>query len=316
MNILTQPTHELKEPFKLMNYGKRFIFPSQDLVKGLEELIIFTENKMNWDIPNGCVFVFNDKMRYNPKILKSDVGCGIVSAIIPKLEYSDNQIMDILKVIDEMNIHIGQGNHFIDFTVGHPSLRSKNIENNMVFLHSDLNESKVIPISYEEAKRIEIECKHKRREYLENMFDLLGINGNIYKDWVHNSVNKEEGKLIYRKGSINVNETDGVGALALNPIEGFYLYTANFDRYFGSMQHGTGRIGSKSSVLSSFQKKKFGIARSLLIGRSIGKLYLDPNLRKNLYETYNSIEIFKNNFMWEQNMIGYCVPELVVSTKK
>ena len=316
MDLLTQPKYELKEPFKLTNYGKRFIFPTQELVKGLEELIIFTENKMNWDIPNGCVFVYNDKMKYNPKILKSDVGCGISSAIIPKLEYSDDQIMDILRVVNEINVHIGQGNHFIDFTVGHPSLRSKNMESNMIFLHSDFNEHKIIPLSYEEAKNLESECKHKRIDYLEKVFGLLGIRGNIYKDWVHNSVSKEEGRLIYRKGSINVNETDGIGALALNPVEGFYLYSANFDRYYGSMQHGTGRIGSKGSVLSFFQKKKSGIARSLLIGRSIGKFYIDNTLKRNLYETYNSMEGFKNNFRWEQNMVGYCVPELVISTKR
>ncbi len=294
--------------FEIINFGE-YYFPSEELQKDLKKLIIFTENTVKHNVPNGSVFVYDKNAEYNPEILKSDVGCGITAFIMEGMPFDDKSKKEILKAVDSLNTHIGQGNHFLDFTTPHPKVRKDNLESIMVFLHSDFNNENYVPKTFEEAKGLEQRAKDKRLSYLEQLANLLGLKYEFYNDWTHNSVNLEDDFLVYRKGAINLKETNNIGLLALNPLDGLYLYAADFEEYLHSMQHGTGRIGSKGQLFERAERYAYGIAR----GFSFSELLKEKDVVK---EIYRPIDSFMDNFWDKQKKIGYCVPNFVILTKK
>ncbi len=291
----------------LLNFGN-YYYPQANLRENLERLIIFTENAAKKEIPNGSVFIYNC-IEYNPQILKSDIGCGITAFILQSIDFDDETTTEILKAINELGIHIGQGNHFLDFTTAHPVLRRKNKASRMIYLHSDFNNENIVPTSYSEAKKLENKAKDQRYSYLEKLTRLLGISAEFYMNWTHNSVNLENDRLVYRKGAINLSETKGIGVLALNPIEGLMLYAAEFKDYHYSMQHGLGRTGSRGELQNVMQKKRIGIARGYIMPK------ICFEIKEILERTYNPIDNYLRNFGLHQSQIGVCVPELVVTTK-
>ncbi len=303
-------TEQKEKGFELRNFGD-FYYPPEHLRKNLEELVIFTENATKKDVPNGSVLVYNTQ-EYDPSILNTDVGCGITSVITGGIDFSEESMQGILRVIDEMGIHIGQGNHFLDFTTAHPSIGDGRVNSNMIYLHSDFNNKNVLPKTYAEAKDLERSAKEQRLEFLGKLTDLMGISSEVYRDWTHNSVNREGDSMVYRKGAINLNETDGVGALALNPLDGIFLYAGDFSDYRNSAQHGVGRIGSKGQLLQRLDKKTEGIARGYVISAP----KIDSQMEEVKDQAYNSMDNFRRAFLGEYSSIGFCVPELVVTTKK
>ncbi|MDD3175329.1 MAG: hypothetical protein PHU51_02535 [Candidatus Nanoarchaeia archaeon] len=311
--LFSEPNFEREIPFKVRNYGDFYYYPSPDLIPNLKEIILFTENTKDKKIPNGSVWVYSvddtKKINYNPEILKTDVGCGITGMIIPPLTFDNSTISDIFKAVNELNVDIGQGNHFLDFTTGYPKNRR---ESNMVFLHSDFNKENYLPTTFEEAKNLEKTAENKRKEYLLNLAKKLQIKGKLYHNWTHNSVKIEKDELVYRKGSIDVSESEGIGILALNPVDGLYLYASDWADYRSSMQHGTGRIGSKSVMLDELVSSKEGIVRALM---GTGKNVFEPKVRNILNQTYNSEKLFQNKFRFEHKMIGCLIPELIIYTK-
>ncbi len=292
--------------FSIINFGK-FYFPDDSLQKNLRQVIIFAENTKKHNIPNGSVFVYDKNTEYNPEILKSDVGCGITAFFMEPIAFDEKSKMEILKAIDSLGIHIGQGNHFLDFTINHPSIRKGSEKEPMLtFLHTDFNNENYLPTTFDEAKELELKAKDGRISYLEKLAKTLGLKYEFYQDWTHNSVNTENGFLIYRKGAINLNETDNLGLLALNPLDGLYLYVAEFKEYFNSMQHGTGK--SKDKDFEIKEKFSYGIAR----GFSFEELVADEEAFK---KAYRSIDDFLENFWDLHKPIGYCIPDFVVLTK-
>ena len=294
---------------KLMNYANYYYYPDKRLAKGLKKLIIFAENNKKRDIPNGSVFVYDNNTPYDSSILNTDVGCGITSVITSKIGFDKKSIKEILKAVDAIGMHIGQGNHFIDFTTEHPIINDKE-KTNMIYLHSDFNNQNVLAKNYSQAKDLEKKATDTRIEYLEKLTKLLGISSELYKDWVHNSVNKENDSLVYRKGAINLKNTEKVGLLALNPIDGLLLYAGNFEDELYSAQHGLGRAGSKGELWRKLDKTKYGIARAYDTSLNTSKV----NKAKD--EVYNTIDNFIDNHVFDFSPIGFCCPELVVTTKK
>lgn len=301
--------------FEIINFGSAY-YPSPDLKKDLKKIIIFTENNTRRGIPNGAVLVYQSD-DYNPEILKSDVGCGITAVVINGLvnDSDDKKLMEqfqleVLKAVDELGIHIGQGDHFLDITTAHPLLAQQSKNSQMLFLHSDFNNTNFIPRTYQEAKDLEARAKDKRIEYLYALSRLLGVSAEIYRDWTHNSVVREDGLMIYRKGAINLMETENVGLIAISPVSGLFLYVARFEEYFHSMQHATGRIGSKSKLLRLLLRKQVGSA----IGYRIPWDKID-NIEPVESEVYNTLDSFIEHFCLHHEVLGVCVPYLIVTTK-
>ena len=119
----------------------------------------------------------------------------------------------------------------------------------MFLLHSNFNESRSIPITYDESQEQIKISKEKRIISIEYILNRLNLKYRPYKDWIHNSVSIENEKSIYRKGAIDLKDSEFEGILAINPFEGFYICAARFDNFYNSMQHGTGKKTLERSKL-------------------------------------------------------------------
>jgi len=303
---LAKPTYLIEEEFILKNYGSIYYYPPEKMKNGLQELIIFAENATKHGIPNGSLWVYDAKSRYFPEILMDDIGCGVTSFIISAMEYSDAVIMDILKVVDEIHVDIGHGNHFIDFTTEHPKAEKSPIRTNMLFLHTDFNKDKTVPKDHFEAMQMEKQASERRIDYLDRVVRLLGIKGDVYKDWVHNSLSWKDDRWIYRKGCIDLDRTENEGILLLNPFEGIYLYVGTFEAFYSSAQHATGRKNEGKIDRTENETLKYGMARGMPV----------PNrVPSNLHLEFNDVNIFQNAFRHESLCTGCCIPYLVVTTR-
>jgi len=295
---------------KIVNHGSSFYYPEGEVATNLKKAVIFTENNKKRMVPNGAVFQYNSK-DYNPEILRSDVGCGITAGIIRKREYDSDFRQEVLKVVNDIGQHIGQGNHFLDFTTSHPYLRTAGLTD-MVFLHTDFNSENIIPSTYQEAKDLENRAIEMRESYLDKLFSKLGISFHPYMDWTHNFVEKDGNSFIYRKGAIDLSRTGNIGALALNPLDGIYLYMLDNEEEFNSMQHGTGRKSSKGQLFDLFASETYGIAQGFWFDREKTTF---SEISSVANSAYNSMDLFLNEYGLKSKPIGACVPKLVVKTK-
>ena len=223
--------------------------------------------------------------------------------MIDKLEYNTNLINSLLNIINEEKIQIGRKNHFIDFCEGHPFKTDKDL----IIIHSDFNLSRITPLNYDQAKDLEKIAEEKRICAIEKLVNKLGINGLFYKNWTHNSVNMENGKIIYRKGSINLNETDWEGVLSLNPYEGVYFYVGYMKDHQDSMQHALGKKNLEQTTKFGQEIHKKGKVEIMKIDHE--------NIPENLYMEYNDVfDGFAKYFEFNQKRIGSSEPKLVIST--
>ncbi len=301
------------EQFSVLNFSNNFYYPDESLIKSLKDIIIFDENKMKHDIPNGSVFSYEKGREYIPSILGSDIGCGIACAVIDHIDLNDNKNIDsVLSAVNSVGIHIGQGNHFLDITSSYPLLEEKSGKD-LLFIHSDFNNKNIIPKNFIEAKDMEKKSKDARANYIDKLSKKLQLKCDLYMDWTHNSVKFENDSVVYRKGSINLNDNDGTGILGLNPYDGLLLYNAKFKRYNNSMQHGTGRCGSKSNLFDYFTKHEKGIARGYSFGETD---HLGKEFQHALKSTYNDHESFLKNYLFEMKYNAKCESKLAITTKK
>ena len=285
----------------IRNYGSEHFFPDEKHRTGLKEVIIFCENCKKYDIPNGSVWVYDGCTSYNPVILKDDIGCGITAFIIEELIYDEKTVKDIVLALSELEVNIGRGNHFIDFTEKHPKAEW----GNMIFLHSGFNENKAFPINIDQAVKAQNNASHKRINTLEKIIKRLQIKAEFYKDWTHNSVERKDDLIIYRKGAIDISKTQNEGILALNPFDGFYFYVSDWERFYGSMQHGAGKRGiAKVPMPSCVAKRK----------KTRGFLIDHEKVPADLYSVYNDEEYFNKKFLMDHRYIGSCRNKLVIYT--
>lgn len=291
-----------KDSFKIRNYGDHFFYPNKSLVDGLKESIIFTESNKKRDIPNGSVFLYDSSFGYKPEILGDDVGCGISAAVTERIEFPGEAAKSILSIIEKEKIYLGRGNHFINISSSHPSINY----GSMIFLHTDFNQGNKIPKNFDEAFSMQEKAKNRRIETLDVIIRELGVFGEFYKDWTHNSVKVEDGNVIYRKGAIDVRETGGEGILALNPFDGIYFYISDWDDYYSSMQHATGKRNLANTVYKGARIK---------MGKSQALVHDGQGVPENLYAEYNNMDPFLDKFALEQYPIGESKPEVVIKTK-
>ena len=174
------------------------------LQEHLDSFILFPESRpkeSKGSVQNGSVLTYSGK-RFHPEILQSDVGCGITAFITEKTPMTLEAKRDILKAVDEMGIHIGQGDHFLDIATGHPEHNGTN----MFYLHSDLNSENAIPKSIDESISFERRSQERRFNFLSTLLKKIGVSGAFYRDWTHCSVRYRDGQTIYRRAAIDLQE--------------------------------------------------------------------------------------------------------------
>lgn len=238
----------------VVDYTNSGFYPTDELKKGLKEVIVFPEQTKKHDIPNGSVWVYDKRMPYNPNILKSDVGCGMTMGIIKSQDAPEILAEKIFETLLKKNIKIGRGNHFIDLLPPHFRFPDDTLS---LLVHSDFNWDNELPTDYTMARKYMDNAVNTRTSLLETIFEETGSTGVIYKDWTHNSVEINEDSMIYRKGSIDLSKTENEGLLALNPYEGVYIYAGTNPTEYGSMQHAVGRRNNLTKTDFSRIKRKF-----------------------------------------------------------
>lgn len=266
---------------KITNYSDWFYSP--DGIKDLEELIIFPDGEYRRKgLPNSSVWVFNTS-EYQSWILNEDVGCGITAFFMKSV--------DVRKAADKIAEHMAgkgilRGNHFIDICEKFEKETGRDYQ--MLLIHSDCkNSNTTIPKTIEEAVNRVEEASKSRENLGYELFNLIGTNGEKFSDWPHNTVEKTESGVIYRKGTVKVepNKMHILPAHVGECIAVYALDTRKEGLPYSSMPHATGRKGPLGDL--KMDSSEVGIMRKLTyIPDSIS----DSSLRSEHPSCYNSSE--------------------------
>ena len=267
------------EGFRITNHGNQFFYPKPSLTKGLEEVLIFTENTKKRGLPNGSVWKYCEGTPYNQEILRDDVGCGMTAYIHERIPIDATTTREVARILREEKIHIGGGNHFIDLLKNHPLVPGYGT----AIIHTDMNPEKITPANIEEANRREAEALNRRQEVIERLLMRLGVRHRQYNNWTHNAACQVDDQLIYRKGVIDIGESKRVGFFATNPYEDQVLYMGLVEgnNYY---QHGTGRRNSKGTDHTKTYRH--------VEGHVVGMLTGEPPFPKGLYNEFQHMQSF------------------------
>jgi len=293
------PTARVKSHgFTLRNFGNSHFYPDARFHRDLEEVIVFAENSPQRPIPNGSVWVYRGD-HFDPRIVGAGVGCGMTFMVTEEISADGDVARALTSFLEAESIRIGRGNHFIALTESHP-LTAKGTPSGMLAIHSH-HRGVNAPKTYEEAMERQRLSAAERLAVANRILDAMGWHGSFLNDYPHNTITREDGLTLYAKVAIRLPAEGGVGALALNPYHGFYIYGSDWKRYRGFMQHGTGR--AQGGALHHLPVARCGKTRAYLTKAPPG----------NLHAKYHDADAF-HQFISEQACIGYASNRLVVYT--
>ena len=242
---------------EIISFEDEFYYPPE--FKGLETLVRFPDGEFKRkDIPNSTVWVFNpDNHKYMNEILGNDVGCGMTAFILNKIDYKEaaDKFCDHL----EDKGLIGRGNHFVDICGKIDSKSDKKEEEyNILLLHTHGKGDNKAE-SLEEARSLQQKASEERRNLGYELANLIKANCRLLGDWPHNTVEEEDGKIVYRKGVIKVQPME-VYFLPAHLNAHIWVYTIDvrpesIPPYF-SMPHATGRKGPRGETKVSLEKAR------------------------------------------------------------
>jgi hypothetical protein len=302
---------------EIKNLSNEYYYPSKEMQKGLNELIIFPDgHPMKNGAVNSAVWAFEAKdHKYKPKILGDDVGCGMALAL-----FYNPQGMNLESVATDFtnyfknNKSLGRGNHFVNIcsplikesrVEGEPNLSDyflldKNYK--MIIIHTDakhLDSKKITTI--DEALTWDESAKRYRAEIISDLAKRANTSCFMINDWSHNSIEENGDEIIYRKGAIKP-KTDGLNffPMSLGRAIPFYIINPrNFKQFRDSVPHGSGRVGPTSQNKVSLEKVK-ELREQVFIPKKI----TDTSLRTEHPDCYNNIDAFLNIFRDHIQIIG------------
>lgn len=222
--------------------------------EGLEEVVLFQSGEIRQNnIPNGSVWRFNPQNhQYQEDILDNDVGCGMLAFSVDPTDPREagDKFYDFFKT----NPILGRGNHFVDFCseLDTSSLEESPVQKmgNIILLHTDgKSYDPSVPKSIEEAQEKEKKASEFRKNLGENLARILEVDFQLIGDWPHNSVEKNDTQIIYRKGTIKIIP-EKIHVLPANLGEQIMFYTIDPSNLppCASLPHGTGRAGPRGEL--------------------------------------------------------------------
>lgn len=234
--------------------------------------------------------------------------------MVAKTDYIDKTdipaLEEIVRTVDTLGIHIGQGNHFFEISEAPGNFPKSKDNNAFLYIHSDFNPQQIIPKNYGEVKKQIAEAKNKREEFLIRLTNKLGISYSAIGDWTHNSIQKEGDEIVYRKGSIKLTDNNNLGILGLNPLTGCYFYSASIPGVKDSMQHGVGPCSAVNEQLHNIPTIKIGSAIGYLNRKFI------PAGEEDFYDQIrDSKKHFWNHFGLHTRRGYHTLPFLRIRTK-
>jgi len=268
---------------QLVNIGDNGFFKIPKF-KGLEKIVRFPDTETKRDsIPNSTVWIFNSHNHsYVPEILHNDAGCGMAAFIIEgdfELRHATDKIYNQL---NGKNI-LGRGNHFVDVCSGNELSGG----NNILLIHSDGKSIDTsVPQTIPEAKAKQQKAEYFRQELGYNLAKKIGAKCSIMGNWTHNSVDQEDGKIIYRKGVIKTTpEKIYVLPANLGEMVLFYIVDKENMPPCNSMPHATGRAGPRGDLKVTAEKA--GLIRKVVY---IPEKISNESLRSEYPSCYNDFK--------------------------
>jgi len=206
----------------------------------LEDSVVFSGD---YNKPLCATFKLKaDGHNYIKDILENDVGCGMSAFIFDK-KADCKEIAD--KAADYLkgrNV-LGRGNHFIDICSGLCSEEDSYPPHYVVVIHSDGKQvHKTQPKTIDEAIQRVKDASEFRANLASDIAGLVKVNYERIGDWPHNSVEYQNGSVIYRKKTIKTFEkklhifTGSLGTTVM-----FYTFGTGKMPKLESMPHGSGR---------------------------------------------------------------------------
>ncbi len=284
---------------EIISFEDGFYYPPE--FKGLEVLVRFPDGGFKRNgIPNGTVWVFNQDSEYREEILGNDVGCGMTAFILDEIDHEEaaDKIFEYLK---KRGI-IGRGNHFIDICGRIESTSDRKEEKyNILFLHTHgKGDNKAGNLK--EAEKLQRKASKEREDLGYELSDLIKAKCKLFGDWPHNTVQIENGKIVYRKGVVKV-QPEKVYFLPAHLNAHILVYTIDsrpehIPPYF-SMPHATGRKGPRGEHKVSLKE-----AASLRDVVYIPEGISDSSLRTEHPSCFNSFDkIIEKLCQWDKNYL-------------
>lgn len=230
---------------EIVNMSDNYYFPRYE---GLEKLVIFPDSEIRRrDIPNSSVWVFGEPHRYELDILAADVGCGITGFSMPEIDYKS--AADVISEMLNGKGILGGGNHFVDLCSSIVSCYGASSGSTMLIHTDGKYVNKNMPLTLNEALIKTSDASKFRVQLGYDISQRLGVDAEVLGDWIHNSVEQTDGKVIYRKGAIKVSE----GKIHILPAHigsDILVYTVDNNELppMDSMPHGTGRKYPRSAL--------------------------------------------------------------------
>ncbi len=273
---------------EVINYNSFFYHPNGQF-KGLEKLVLLPGGETRPSgIPVGSVWQFDSQNHeYDQRILGNDVGCGMTAFfMIPPV--------DLKVAADKIASHLagakilGSGNHFIDLCGNFETEDQQYPLHNMMIIHTDgKSKDNSVPKNIESAQAKVVAASEFRKNLGNSLANVIGVKKiELFGDWPHNTVEYENGKYVYRKGTIKVfPEKVHILPSHLHSSILFYTVAANDMPIMSSMPHATGRKGPTSELKVSEEK-----AREMRKLVYIPERIKDSSLRSEHPDCFNSLD--------------------------
>jgi len=229
---------------KIIDYSHRHFRPK--ITDGLEELVLFPDSEFKKQgIPNSSIWIFNNP-NYQPQIFENDVGCGMALGFISPVDVPQ-AAEKIAEFLDGKRI-LGRGNHFVDICTGFPESETQHME---LLIHTHTTgEAERVPQTIEEARSRVEKASQFRLALYKQLVSVIGAKGSEQvHDWPHNTIETEDGRVIYRKGVIKVqpNKIHLLPSSIGSTIYGYSVLEASMLPY-NSAPHGVGRRGPRGET--------------------------------------------------------------------
>ncbi len=233
----------------LIDFGVGYYHPPA--WPGLEEIIRFPGGEAKRDsIPPSSVWIFDSgRHQFKPEIHGPDIGCGIAAFTIKDKDIDVKEATDRFFAYLKREGTLGRGNHFVDLCAPIEAACDLAEEPYKILLIHTHGRGQSEPKNITEAQERQDQAARYRLDLGRQLAGLVDSPAELIGNWVHNSIEEKEGKIIYRKGAVKV-ETGRLYFLPAHLGAKVLIYTIPEEpRFFhSSLPHGTGRSGPRGET--------------------------------------------------------------------
>ena len=279
---------------KITSFEDSFYYPIG--FDGLEELIRFPDGEFKSEkIPNSTIWVFPEEdHQFVPKIHGGDIGCGMATFILNNVD-PKGAADTIFTYLHKANI-LGRGNHFVDI-LDPISGFDMGSDSKLLLIHTH-GPNHYDPKGVDEAISYQQQASNLRIDIGSTLASMVSNDHELMVDSPHNTIERNEGKVIYRKGVVKAKPGE-IHPLPAHLGAKVWWYTTTNDVAppFSSMPHATGRKGPRSETKVTVEKAR-EIRDLVYIPEGIS----DASLRTEHPSCFNGYEKITKKMLEENNL--------------